>query len=424
MAIKYLKPSGILLRIFLCFNLLPAAYIYVFHYHVNWFDASLTDAQNKIGSFYYLFTSLAFIICYISSLFIFDKKYALLELNIVTNTSPNEVNHGIKQRYIDKLVLYLGWISCCIVLVYFISGGYLKLSLVGKDTVRGMAFRLIGFDENRILIALLAIVRKVILPFCCVYLWSIKRDYGIKYKSVYVFLSTFLFSGIMTLDRYPILIFMCLSFYLYYTEERTIRQRLIACVSGFLLLIFVGGFLNLIQVNKTDITYRDVALRGSAFLWKRAFIEPSVASIELALCKFPMESDKLFFKYSRLGALIGRPYVTTNDINGQYVAPVGCVGDCWRNLGFIGCLVLAVTLGGIFSYLDASLLKVDTAAKLAISFTCISFSFHLIYGNIFSQGGIFYLFFLIIIPLVILKNVILKTNASSKNFTHFSNKKN
>jgi hypothetical protein len=401
MLIRYVKPSGFLVIVLFCLNIVPAIYILVCKYYVNWFDESITGEQYERGAFEYLKTSFLFFFTLISTLFFFSTKHIFSKVYIIEKYKSKDLNQdrSAQKTTIDSLINALAWLCCLIILIYFFSGGYVKLSLLG-GSVRGMAFRLIGNgdDVNHILVALLEIVRSVFMPFCCVYLMTHQHIIGKKKKkTIYAFLSLLLFAGLMTLDRYPILIFLCLILYVYFTQTLNIKHNLVVLSFGFVSIVVVSGFLKFVQVNWTDIAYRDTLSNSVNFLWKRAFIEPSVASVEFSFCTFPAESDKLYLKYSRLGALVGRPYVGTSDVNAKYVAPVGAIGDCWRNFGLIGCLCFAVILGCVFSFLDKTLPRIDIAAKIAISFMSILFVFSLIYGNIFSQKNLLQFSFL---PLV------------------------
>lgn len=414
--IKTPSPSRIFFYSYLVFNLLPSFYLFI----TNHFE-SLYGVPNTSAYYTALRLNLEMIILFgalyiIFSFFfkiVFKVKKSKSVVSVYDNKkifSGNVISESGSDRFIIsektyKLVLLFGCFGATLVWIYFFTGGYEKLFLIGAD-VDQWEFRIISYDDrSRILIALLEIARRFILPFTCVYL-LVHNSLNLKYtnkKLVYFMLFTLLISGAMTLDRGPILLFFIMFIFVKINFDITKTQYFLFGIVSFIGIIFLASFLTYIQYNILDFTYSQIIETAFNFIWHRTILVPSIASIELSYFNFPLYSDKLYFSFSRLGAVFGKDYIAIGDEKSIYVTPVGFIADIWRNIGLLGVIFFSIFLAYLFRHLNYLQNKMSPITRIPFSFTVLSFCFFLIFGVFFSQG-IFVHIILMFLVSVFLRN--------------------
>jgi hypothetical protein len=116
-----------------------------------------------------------------------------------------------------------------------------------------------------------------------------------------------------------------------------------------------------------------------------------------------MNSEKLFFSFSRLGAVFGKDYIAIGDEKSIYVTPVGFIADIWRNIGLFGVILFSIFFAYLFRHLNYLQNKMSPITRIPFSFTVLSFCFFLIFGVFFSQG-IFVHIILLFLVSVFLRN--------------------
>jgi hypothetical protein len=407
MQVKYIAPSLSLFYSILIFNILPGIYIIVFESYEMLYK-EIDIGEYETAATLYLYVVIGFTILFLLTLNFFkifffrvnkQEEILLIEdsktnVNIIKVNNPTQTYDYIlsKKKWVDNM----GYIGCFFVFIYFVTGGYEKITSYGSG-MDAWEFRIIGYgDRSGILTAILEISRKIILPFSCLYFLNystIKQD-KVGFKN-YLFLFCLLLAGIMTFDRAPILLFFVLVVFKKYSLGASLSKTILLPLLLMIGVILIAGITTFIQYNITEFSFISVFETGIAFFLHRTVVVPSVASIELSFYQFPLGSNKLNLEFSRLGALFGKDYISIRDDDVSiYVSPVGFIADIWRNFGILGCIIVSIVLGYYFAMVDYLIEKLDPLSKIAISFTSISLCFYFIFGVFFSQGVFAQFFFL------------------------------
>jgi hypothetical protein len=374
-ATRSLKPSTAILWSFMALDLIPAFFIYVFGYQENlyaYFDPGVYATAAKL----YLSTSFAFI----AAVLVGSRLFSRIPQFVALKPSTQGVD--------DQLASRFGIVGMLLTAIYFVLGGYKKLTLLGTN-IDAWTFRTIGYnDTNRILTAGLEVSRRILLPMSLVILLSRPKAERSKQdrNRIRLIAAAQLLGSVMTLDRFPIMLLM---FAFMYFKVIGMRSRLAAAralVGRMGGLLLAAGATTFIQYNQTSFKFTDVVFVGWRFLVHRLLTVPSVAAIELSFVNFPKGTTPLYLSYSRLGALIGRRYVGIQQESSLYVTPCGAVGDAWRNFGWPGVFFLGLALGAFGAWLDTIFAEADVRARPIVVFSAVSICFYLIFGVAFSQG--------------------------------------
>lgn len=411
--IKTPIPSRIFFYSYLVFNLLPSIYLLSTNYYEGLYDVPDTISYYNalslnlvvvllFGIFYTLFSYfLKFFFKFKnnnSTIKIFDK-FNIFNGNVISLSGVDKYIISVKTY---KLVVYFGLFGSVLVWLYFFTGGYEKLLLIGSDTDQ-WEFRIISYDDrSRLLIAFLEISRRFILPFTCVYL-LVLNSLNLKYTkslTIYFLLFTQFLSGVMTLDRGPILLFFIMFVFVKINFEVSRKAYVFFGLISFLGVIFLASFLTYIQYNILDFSFAQIVETAFNFIWHRTILVPSIASVELSYFNFPFNSEKLFFAFSRLGAIFGNDYIAIGDENSIYVTPVGFIADIWRNIGLIGVILFSFVFAILFNHLNYLQSKMSPLLRIPYSFTVLSFCFFLIFGVFFSQGIFVHIFLMYIVSFI------------------------
>ncbi|MEK7802277.1 MAG: hypothetical protein AAB276_07475, partial [Pseudomonadota bacterium] len=93
--------------------------------------------------------------------------FAVGERGIVAGLLNREYNfydHALRSRLV-KIAKTIGVLACLVIFIYYASGGYRKMFMLGSN-VDSSEFRLIGYDDvNRYLTAVFEFARRVVMPF-------------------------------------------------------------------------------------------------------------------------------------------------------------------------------------------------------------------------------------------------------------------
>jgi hypothetical protein len=283
----------------------------------------------------------------------------------------------------------IGIIACGLIAIYFLAGGYEKLILLGSDA-DSWGFRLVGYDDrSRYLTVMLEVSRKFLLPLSLLYVLIFKHFYSYKSgKLAFAFAFFQLLAASMTLDRAPFFILLVVIIFPYMLSRRGLIGFVKLLLIAFIFIVLLGGLITNLQYNIIDFSLSEIVNMGLDFVLHRFLLVPSITPIELSFAIFPPESEKLWLKYSRLNQLIGGELVGTSDDASLFVAPVGAVGDIWRNFGFFGLLVWGLILGLISKIFDIGLKHAPFPIVLVQYFLVVSLSFYYVMGVFFSQGAV------------------------------------
>lgn len=380
------SPTLIFLTIFVTFQFVPGLYIYLSNteeYLYGEISGNYSDAaflyMSCVGLFLTTFILVRYVILSGGSFFI--KKFSNL----------NElVSIYAKSKKLLMLPRMFVVFSLAAIFIYFITGGYEKLFLIGSG-MDAWEYRLIGYDDrSRILTAILEISRRVFLPVAILYYLLLKK---IGKKISVAFLLTLicfqLLAASMTMDRAPFFILLILFGYSHLSGIQGIRKVFKLLLISFSSIVLLAGVITNLQYNIIDFSIVEALGMGLDFFVHRMWLVPSIAPIELSFSMFALDSEKLMLEYSRLGALVTGNYVGTSDGSSIFVTPVGAVGDIWRNFGLGGIFVISMFLGLYFKALDLLANRVSAIALVVGNFLVIALCFYWVMGVFFSQGAFF-----------------------------------
>lgn len=409
---RYISPTSSIVWILCLFTILPTTYIAFTDYYTSYWNA-VSYSEYKSAAYLSLAISVVFFVFFLLGVVTGNTikfrraqtrvgAYRLRSKNILLPDLRNpKVLHLVG---LHRFVFYLGLICSLVLLLIFVGGGYEKISIYGADLDK-LEYRLHGDDRERVLTVLLQITRRLILPFCIIYLFVI-RLYSSKYGLLtLIFMVISLVVGIATtLERSPLMLAIAMLFYMFYVTSRSVVKLVAISLLTLICTVLLGGVFTYIQYNLQDFSFVDAVETGVNFLINRAIMAPNFVPIELSYSVFGFESEKLLLRHSRLISLLGGDYLDAQSDAAIYVGPVGAIADIWRNLGLIGVVAVAMTLGVMSSLFDRSIRRLDPAALIAASFTSISLAFYLWYGVFFSQGVFFQIVFMALIPILFRKD--------------------
>jgi hypothetical protein len=111
-------------------------------------------------------------------------------------------------------------------------------------------------------------------------------------------------------------------------------------------------------------------------------------------------NEPLKLQFSRIGVLWGQEYIGTMNDNSIYVAPVGIIGDIWRNFGFLPMIFFGSLISSIFIIITYYTNRCIMLFRLPIAFLSIIWSFYVIVGSLFSIGVLAILFIILFISMI------------------------
>ena len=351
----------------------------------------------RLASFIFLFGTLFPWLC----LQLFKRTNNSDKKNRIKLITDMDFESSITIRFFEYLI-FLAAIACiAIFVVYFIVLGIPFLSSIGSD-ISSEDFRFMLFaDENRNMNYLLEIARRVLLPLVVSYYFFScfiqKGKLGFRELSLWFLL---LFSGLVTLDRGPVLLALALlAVYAYYSAAN-VSQSIFRGFIFLCLIIFAGGLVTMVQYNNLDIDIYILVQQGLSVLVNRIIFDPSLMSLTFSFSEINGNIDPLLLEYSRLSVLWGGNYVGTFDANSKFVAPVGIVGDIWRNFGTVGILYVSTLFSSLLLLLSGMQRSVNIYMRFPIFFLTVVLSFYLIVGSLFSIGPIVLILLITLVTLI------------------------
>jgi oligosaccharide repeat unit polymerase len=292
------------------------------------------------------------------------------------------------------------------VFLYAFNGGFDKLFVLGDEEIGEAEFRFMNFNEvPRYYTAGLQVARRLIIPLCIVYMYA---GYRLKLlnNGRFIFCCLVLlqlFASSLTMARAPFLMLLVGISFVHFITTESLAKKLILLVFYYLILVIMAGVITNLQYNITDFEYIDIFSMGLDFTSNRMLMVPTVVPINIVFSEFNFYSDPLLLKYSRIGGLLGLSVVGTLESDSIYVAPVGMIGDIYRNFNVIGVFLWGVFTGFLLNFIRDKWLKMSDIFKIIYSFAFIALIFYWTMGVVFSQGALMMLMTIFIFPIFVLK---------------------
>jgi hypothetical protein len=279
------------------------------------------------------------------------------------------------------------------IILYAVNGGIEKMLLLGSD-IDSSEFRFMGFNEiHRFYTAGLAIARRFLLPVIIVVLYLRFRYGDSKVKAWLIFsIALQLFASSLTFARAPFLTLLVAIFTVKIITEKNKKRMIFQLFILFFSVLIVAGSVTALQYNLTDMPLGDILNMGIDFITNRAWFVPNVVPINLVFSDEVIHSNPLFLQYSRLGGLFGGEVIGTLQDLSKYVAPVGYIGDIWRNFSWIGLVLFGIFFSMLFAHLDALSAGISMIGVIIFIFLILAMILYWIMGVVFSQGAVFSIF--------------------------------
>lgn len=348
-------------------------------------ELNLAEAQTRE----HLIFSILYILSYLTSGLILWLllRVAHKRPKQVTGNHLNEITES-NRCMANKVATSFGWVSVLIIVIYYAAGGYKKILLLGSD-IDSVVYRIIGYDDtSRVLTALLELARRILMPYALLIKLSFEKyNYSKDRLTLSIFTVAAILGAIVNLDRGPIFLYMALFFFFYYFTSEVSTYRKTFSLFVFITAVgLMGSVVTLLQYNMLDFDLASVYQSFFSILLDRIVLDPVRMGELYSFGDSSLLGNPLYLKYSRLGALFGSQYVGTESEYSMYVAPVGLVGDVWRNFGMPGAVYVGLAHGMVFKYLSRLLRMSDLIISLPIYFLFIILILYMFYSGLFSQG--------------------------------------
>jgi hypothetical protein len=308
------------------------------------------------------------------------------------------VNKRIVGR-VDRLANLFGGIACAFCLIYLVDGGFDKIMALGSN-IDAYSFRFIGLSDRPLyLSAPMELSRRLILPFCLLIKLTLRRlNVETPQWPLFVMALVFFVVSVINLDRGPILLFFVLiAFHLYSSTTSVFRYVLYALIFVPILGL-TGAFFTFLQYNDLDFGWSDVLERVDGILINRIILSPVRMTQGWVFDNLGAYDPPLMLAYSRISVLWGGAYVGSHSTYSYYVAPVGVIGDLYRNLGQGGIAIFGFVLGMAFLFVQRRIAQSIDLIRTPLNFVALILAMYIYYGNIFSLGPSVILTFLIFAP--------------------------
>lgn len=308
----------------------------------------------------------------------------------------------ISQKLLSQLRQWIGavgMVAALFAVLYVADGGYEKILLLGSS-IDSVDFRFIGLeDRSGLLPTLMELSRRLILPFAILSILSINiYSDEPKYGPLAFLMIVFLAVSIVNLDRGPILMFIVLIAFYLYSSSKSFAFKIFIGFASITVLGFVGSLFTFLQYNQTDFEFADVLVTVEAILGNRIVLSP----VKMAQTwVFDVVQQPLYLEYARISVLWGGDYVGSRDAFSYYVAPVGIIGDLFRNFGSGSLFLAGLLIGSFFIFIERRIAAVSEDIRLPLNFVALILAMYLYYGNIFSLGPFAIITFLLLTPMII-----------------------
>lgn len=375
------SPYLVYLGVYLLFYYAPALYL---AYGES--DLYYCDTNN------YLTAASIFLLAYLAPALLFFRKKLLVKLN-----GPSATDARLYAKLYKFAIFFVG---CAAIYVFFYAffSGLNKLFLLGGD-LDSSTFRFVGYDDSSIILQLpLELARRILLPLVCVYA-AATYYYGRARRDGWLFVLTLValsVGAILTLDRAPVLLaIVTLMFCLYIYVPTNLIFSVVHLPIFLVILPMAGSVVTMLQHNLTDFDFALIMEQASAVAVNRIWLDPLYMSCRDSFNLFDGWNNCLLLKYSRITSLFTGEYVGSYSDNSQYITPVGVVGDVWRNLGYIGMVIVPISLALCLIYIGTKMNNSRPVFAYLILFVSVEFSFYINYGNMFTYGAALLLIFIL-----------------------------
>jgi hypothetical protein len=158
-----------------------------------------------------------------------------------------------------KVTNLVGIISCIFSAYYVIDGGYEKILLLGSN-IDALDFRFMGLNDRSGWIAIpMELSRRILLPFAILAKLSLNRFTANPSKSMLLFfVAVFMSVSVINLDRGPILMFIVLLAYQFFSVSKSTMVRLGLLVATVAAVGFTGAVFTFLQYNNLNFQFRDI----------------------------------------------------------------------------------------------------------------------------------------------------------------------
>jgi len=397
-SLRVISPSVLFTLLVIVFNIVPSTVILLTDYIPVRELLSESDFRES-KEVYFFALCLFFATFLVGRLFI--SFIASGKLRLMNRHSESRTKVRRYFQLTNKVVMSVFALCILLIFLYAMNGGFEKILLLGSD-MDGREFRFIGFDDiNRIYTAGLAISRRFLLPIVIIILYCRFRFGDKKIRAWLIFAIILqLFASALTFARAPFLTLLVGIFVVRIMTEENKKRMFFQVFLLLLCVVFMAGVVTAMQYNMTNVPLSHALLMGVDFLTNRAWFVPNVVPINLVFSDEYLYSNPLFLQYSRLSGLFGGEVVGTAENFSKYVAPVGYIGDVWRNFSWGGLVLFGIFSSILFAHLDTLSTRLSVVGVIVFMFLMLAMIFYWIMGVVFSQGAIFsislmYIFFYI-----------------------------
>lgn len=229
------------------------------------------------------------------------------------------------------------------------------------------------------------VLRRFILPLCVLFAYLMastgRRSWQIAFWPLLV---GGLFVSALTLDRAPpvaFLVMLVLGYILRTPQSLAKAFSNVRLLSIMTLAMIVGGIVSVLQYQSEFTS--DSVISSAAYVLKYRILQDAPYMASTAFETFNESTGFLYGKYMRIFSLMpGFEYVESSDTIYSPAAPVGFVGDLWRNFGWPGVILGTVLIGFAYQTIQVKLFVRKTVFMLSIHVILLIGSIWIIHGNV------------------------------------------
>jgi hypothetical protein len=387
---RIISPSMLFVLIVIIFNIIPSTVILLTDYIPVREALSARDFKESKEIYF-------FALCLFFCTFLTGRLFISLVINgklkLFSRYKGSRIEVKSYFQAINKITIGVFILCVLLISLYAVNGGIEKLLLLGGD-INGREFRFMGFDDiDRFYTAGLAISRRFLLPIIIIILY-LRFRYGDKKVKLWLIFAIIiqLFASTLTFARAPFLTLLVGLFTVRIMTEKSKKRMFFQMFILLLGIVLMAGVVTSLQYNITNNSLEATLLMGGDFLTNRTWFVPNVVPIRLVFADEILYSNPLFLQHSRLSGLFTGEVVGTAEDFSKYVAPVGYIGDIWRNFSWAGLVLFGVLSSVLFAHLDALSARLSIVGVSIFMFLMLAMIFYWIMGVVFSQGAIFSIF--------------------------------
>ncbi|MBO6557014.1 MAG: hypothetical protein JJ957_10985 [Pseudomonadales bacterium] len=373
-------PSIVFLYATLFFQFLPAAYIHFFQ------EYSARGSLHSEVVFFLAAERMFFSSTYL--VFTFLALWLLVNKTVGQKGSSDSYLAILSVARIRRLVAGLLFLSFCFIFLYGVNGGFQKVALLGSDW-SSRDYRYLNFNEvPREYTYMLQVARRIILPAAIFVLFFLYFR-GLRALKGLIFIACVLqiLGGAMTFARAPFAMLLVSIFFAMYLSYTSVLKRLLVVLVAVICLVLMAGLITKLQYNIVEFDLVEITETGADFLVNRSWLVPVAVAINLSFALFDGETNNLYLSGSRLLGFFTGDVIGTLEGRSLIVAPVGFIGDIWRNFGVWGLAFSPWLFFSLFYWLDARFEKLNPFKRMLGSYLTVALVFYWIMGVFFSAGA-------------------------------------